>query len=254
MKNHFFIPYSGNKREEVEHIYNSIKDRLNEIEYIIEPFCGSSAFSYYLSTLHPKKFKYILNDNNNLLIELYNISKDEIKYNKLINDMNMLFKNIKTKSDYDKIVKQNNLEGYLLGNKLYAIRPYLYPINKIDGFKGFDYMKTVHILDFIRNENITFTSKNALEIYDMYKTNNKALIFLDPPYLGCDNSFYKSPSSEIYEYLFNNDIEKEKAYICLCLGNIWIIRLLFKNKKFITYEKKYQTTKKKIEHIIILNK
>ncbi len=148
MKNHFFIPYSGNKREEVIHIYNSIKDNLIDIEYIIEPFCGSSAFSYYLSTLYPKRFKYILNDNNDYLIELYNISKDEIKFNTLINELNELVKTIKTKSDYDKIVKQDNLNAFIIGNKIYAIRPYLYPIKKIEGFKGFDYLKTCPIIGY----------------------------------------------------------------------------------------------------------
>jgi site-specific DNA-adenine methylase len=44
MKNHFFYPYFGNKREEVEHIYN-LSD-LNNIDTIVEPFCGSCAVSY----------------------------------------------------------------------------------------------------------------------------------------------------------------------------------------------------------------
>ena len=69
MKNHFIIPYFGNKRMEVENLYNVIKDKLDEVDIIIEPFCGSSAMSYYISTQHPKKIKYILNDNNKKLIE-----------------------------------------------------------------------------------------------------------------------------------------------------------------------------------------
>jgi site-specific DNA-adenine methylase len=48
---------------------------------IVEPFCGTS-MSYYIHTLHPLEFKYILNDNNQHLIELYNIlkTKDSRKY------------------------------------------------------------------------------------------------------------------------------------------------------------------------------
>ena len=67
MKNHFIISYAGNKRQESNYIYEYIKDKLNDIEYIIEPFCGSSALSYYLSTLYPHRFKYILNDNNGII-------------------------------------------------------------------------------------------------------------------------------------------------------------------------------------------
>jgi hypothetical protein len=37
MKNHFFYSYVGNKREEVEHIYNLLD--LNNINTIVEPFC-----------------------------------------------------------------------------------------------------------------------------------------------------------------------------------------------------------------------
>ena len=55
-KNHFFMGYAGNKRNEVGTIYDSIKDKLTDIEYIVEPFCGTSAFSYYMSLKHPKKF------------------------------------------------------------------------------------------------------------------------------------------------------------------------------------------------------
>ena len=63
-KNHFFIPYFGNKRKETPLIYEKTKHELNDITTIIEPFCGSCAFSYYISLQHPKKYKYILNDNN----------------------------------------------------------------------------------------------------------------------------------------------------------------------------------------------
>jgi len=59
-KNHFFIPYAGNKRSEVERIYESIKDKLDDIEYVVEPFCGTSAFSFYMSLKHPKSLNIFL--------------------------------------------------------------------------------------------------------------------------------------------------------------------------------------------------
>ena len=68
-QNHFIFGYAGNKRGEVEVIQNYLEQNYNfeKIKTIVEPFCGTSAYSYYLSTLYPKKFKYILNDNNKLL-------------------------------------------------------------------------------------------------------------------------------------------------------------------------------------------
>ncbi len=65
-KNHLFYQYSGNKRTEVERIVNFTD--LTNIDIIIEPFCGSYALSFYISTLHPNRFKYILNDNDTHLI------------------------------------------------------------------------------------------------------------------------------------------------------------------------------------------
>ena len=76
-KNHFCIGYKGNKREEIKEIIKDID--FTNIKYIVEPFCGTSALSYHLSLLYPNKFKYILNDNNNNLIKLYNIMKDPKK-------------------------------------------------------------------------------------------------------------------------------------------------------------------------------
>jgi len=44
MKNHFIFSYSGNKRDEVKGIYDLLD--LKNVETIIEPCCGTSAFSY----------------------------------------------------------------------------------------------------------------------------------------------------------------------------------------------------------------
>jgi len=266
-RNHFFIPYYGNKRQEVENIYNSIKDRLTNIKNIVEPFCGSSALSYYISTLHPKKYKYFLNDNNKMLIELYNILKDDKKtenfykslLTKISNTTNSLLEdgNIPlTKEQYKILIKdqETDIYAYLIANKIYSIRPGLFPQEKNITVKSLESFINAPIIDFLRTEDITFTNIDALELYNQHKTNPKSFIFLDPPYLASNNDWYKSPDTNIYEYLYDNDIMKEKAFICLCLENNWIIKLLFKDKPSTTYDKKYETTKKTTTHIIILNK
>ena len=83
MKNHFFFGYAGNKRQEVDNIYNYLKT-LTNITHIIEPFCGTGALSYFISINEPKKYKYILNDNNKKLIDFYNIAKDQEALENLI--------------------------------------------------------------------------------------------------------------------------------------------------------------------------
>ena len=48
MKNHFFFPYCGNKRQEVERLYKTVENKIDDIDILIEPYCGSCAFSYYV--------------------------------------------------------------------------------------------------------------------------------------------------------------------------------------------------------------
>lgn len=259
MKNHFFTAYSGNKREEVKKIYNNIDD-INKYHTIIEPFCGTSAFSYYVWTLNKdKNIKYILNDNNIKLIELYKLCKNEEKWTKLNEDLKDLYNSIDTKEKYDKIAKEQlsvknknskyNIVEYLFINKCYTIRPGMYYQNKKININLLQYP----IIEFLRTANIEIICDDALNVYKTYKDDDKALIFLDPPYLNSHNEFYYEKNINIYEYLHNNNINKENSKIILCLEKNWIIELLFKDNKFIEYDKLYQMNKKKTKHIIIIN-
>ena len=256
MKNHFIIPYAGNKRQEVETIYKNMN--LNNITTIIEPFCGSCAVSYYISTQQPNKFKYILNDLDKYLIELINIMKYENKYLEFITKtINLCFEDGKfiSKEKYNIIVKQDNLIAYFIARKFYTIRCGLYPINKFNQGPEFYIKKLLEIpfLKFIRNENITITNIDGIETYNKYKDDTQNLIFLDPPYMLSCNDMYNHKGINIYEYLYKNPISKEKAKIYLCLENLWIIKLLFQNYKFIEYDKRYEMSNKKTTHLLIEN-
>ena len=254
MKNHFFYPYFGNKRQEVEKIYNEIEN-IDSYTHIIEPYCGSCALSFYIWMNDKDKNKtYILNDNDEKLIELFTISKDKTKFDKLCDDLDALHLTITNKDEYQKVVSKSDLVSWIYIRKVCSFRIGLYPTNKkfnVDCFKNF---RNAPIIDFFRNANIIISNKDGMEVYNEYKANPKALLFLDPPYLICDNNWYSKTNINIYEYLSENDISKEKALILLCLENIWIIKLLFKGKKHILYDKKYETTKKKTEHILVMNK
>jgi hypothetical protein len=255
MKNHFFIPYSGNKREEVDKIYYLMKDNIKNDTIIIEPFCGTSALSFYIYGKEKEKnLKYVLNDNDKYLIELYNLCRDEEKFKKFHDDLIKLHEKITDKIEYSKVCKKMNddLLSYIYCRKVYNYRPGLYPLNKtLD--KDFKTFLNAPIIDFIRNADITFHNIEGIECYNKYKDNKKAIIFLDPPYLSSYNSFYLNPDCNVYEYLCNNNINKEKAKIFLCLENTWIIRHLFKKNKKVVYDKIYNMMKRKTEHTIIIN-
>lgn len=250
IKNHFFFGYAGNKRNEVENIVNKIS--LNNITHIVEPFCGSCCLSWYISTLHPKKFTYILNDNNGYLIQLLKIARDKEKFKKLIKQLNNIVLNI-DKEKYDKICKLPLLSSWIIKHKIYAIRPGLFPLNYSP--KTFDYLEDCPIVNFLRTEKIYIKCIDGISLLEKVNKYKKCLIFMDPPYLSSCNDLYYNSNTNIYKYIFDNPIDNYKAKIYLCLENIWIIKLLFHNQGKILdeYNKTYEMSKKKTTHIIISN-
>lgn len=260
MKNHFIFGYFGNKRMEVKEIYSQLD--LTDVKYIIEPFCGSSAMSYYISTLHPGKYKYVLNDNDKHLMSLYKIMKDEEKYKTFINDANELIQKIKDepthekqKIKYNEIVKQDNIISYFIKCKIYNIRPGVFPSanRKINL-----YLTQSPILNFLRTEQIEFYNMDAIEIINKYDKIKNSLFLIDPPYMFTCNAFYYGDSSlknfNIYEYISDGNI-KSKFY--LIVEYIWLIRYVYTKDRFNLhiYDKIYNgAKKKKTQHVIVSNK
>jgi hypothetical protein len=252
MKNHFYIGYEGNKREEVEIIYENLN--FDGITTIIEPFCGSCAMSYYIS-LNKKGLKYIFNDNNQFLKEMYEMMIDD---NKIEEFENLYYKTIKyinkDKEKYNEIVKKNNLIGWFIGQRIYSRVAKLFPLLRLELFDRKLNLKEVPIYNFFKNNDIEFYTKDWLEIYDQYRNNKECLILFDPPYLSTKNDFYECHTTNIYEYVLNNDMRKENARICFILERIWIIDLLFKKYSIFEYDKRYSGHKKKLaKHLIIKN-
>lgn len=252
-KNHFYISYFGNKRTEVKIIYDHLN--FDNITTIIEPFCGTCAISYYISTLHPKKYRYILNDNNTYLKDIYDIIKNN-KCDEFETTINNMINNINNKTEYTEIIKPKNIYCWFIKNYIYSIRPGLFPldfnINKKKQIKFSDHL----IYNFFINEDIIFTTENGLDCYLKYKDDIQNMIIFDPPYLNTCNDFYKESKVNVYEYFFNNNIKNEKAKIYLILENSWVIKLLFNKEKYNTeeYGKNYTSpSKKKTTHIIINN-
>ena len=113
MKNHFITPYFGNKREEVVKIYSMID--MDKYDTIVEPFCGSSAISYYIWTKNKdRNIKYILNDNNKNLIELYKICMDEEKTIQFQNEVNELRVRTDSKEKYLEVKKKIRKRSFII--------------------------------------------------------------------------------------------------------------------------------------------
>ena len=260
MKNHFIFSWAGNKRNEVEQIFELLN--FDGIDTIIEPYMGTSAISYFISTKYPKKFKYILNDNDKHLVELYKIMTSKEKSNKLNETMNATvkkFNSMKTdeerKKYYKEIFETNDVNSYVFTHKWHTIRHGICPlIERTKELKPFD-IREYSIFNFMNSEQVSVTSDDAVGVIEKYKDNEKCLIIIDPPYIQTYNGFYNDASLNVYEWLYHNNINKWKSTPILILENIWINKLLFQENTISEpYGKTYQGSKKKTEHIIITKK
>lgn len=268
MKNHFFTGYCGNKRKEVEYIYEQIN--FKNIDTIVEPFCGSCALSYYIWTQNrTKDYKYILNDLDNELIELLQGVKDG-RYEEINEEVNKMrleilkYKDdmVKAKEIYLTYVKQKNIYSYLFKNRYCSMRPGLFPLRDFNRYfndKTFN-ISLYPIFEFLTTANIEIYNINGNEIIEKYNNAN-SFIFLDPPYIASCNQFYTNDSNDntgnIYEFLYHYKLKNFKSKILICHENNWLFKILFKDylKNEKEYEKKYQTCSKKrtTKHICVKN-
>lgn len=255
--NHFFFRYQGNKRQEAKNFIDKIEN-LESINNIYELFCGTSAISFNIWLQFKDKFNYYLNDNNNMIINIYNTFKNE-SLEEIEEKINNIKKRIKTKEDWVKIFKDNNNEdtylnifflkyskfgviGYYDNSLFYTKKDY--SLNKLQ----------LKFLEFIKSPNVYISHGDWFELFDINKDDKKALFILDPPYMQCCNDFYINKSINIYEYFYKNKIQNYKSNIYFILEDIWIIRLLFENNNIIDYyDKRYEISRKKTKHLIIKN-
>lgn len=260
MRNHYFIPYFGNKRNEIKDILPYIK--IDNIATVLEPFAGSAAMSYYISTQYPNKFKYILNDNNKTNYDLFIVSRDAERtqefndnMNKLIDEFNTYTDDVSRKAFYITI-DIKTLEGEVFKLKYFSIRQGLYPaINKINKIKPYK-LQDFPIYDFYNNEDVIYENMDGVEFINKYNDGDDKVFLLDPPYLMSCNDFYKNSDCNIYEWILNNEsllLDSKNKFI-LTLENVWIVKLLLKRFNILyEYDKVYQARKKKTTHIIYEN-
>jgi hypothetical protein len=250
----------GNKRKEIKDILPFIN--LDDITTILEPFAGSAAMSYYISTVYPNKFKYILNDNDKINYELFNISRDpertqdfNNKINKIIDEFGTYTDDANRKIFYSNI-DTTTVEGYIFTFKYYGFRAGMYPMfsrfNKVKTYKLQDYP----VYDFYNNEDVIYENMDGVDFINKYNEDGKKLFLLDPPYLASCNDFYNNKDINVYEWIMDNDdlLLNSKNKIVFVLENIWIIRMLLKRfKVMFEYDKKYELSKKKTTHIVYSN-
>lgn len=260
IKKYFYFPYIGGKSKEIRYITDLID--IKKYTTIIEPFCGSSAFSYYYYNIN-NKLKFHINDINEELINfLLDIRKKTFRpYIEFINNNYEHGKT--TKEQYNKISKGTDLYAYIFRNKIYGNRPNLFPNIKRKMRKP-NYEDYEDLDNFYMNKNVKITNKDYKEVLEKYKNDVKALIFLDPPYYVSYNQKYYD-NGKGFGGNVNNKIEYEdstreykfirealknyKCKIIFIINETEIMREYFKDYYLKSYDLTYQMTKKKSKQI-----
>lgn len=229
--------------------------KFNNINNIIEPFCGSSCMSFHIWQEYGNKYNYYLNDNDNKLISIYELFKTETteKISKELLNINKQINNKDEWNNYFKLGPENEYKELYFRKYSALGRKGFYPLNK----KIKEYKPSVLqqlFIDFIKSPNVFISCEDWFIKFNQYKDDEKSILLFDPPYINSNNDFYVNKTLNVYEYFFNNKIETFKSHIYLILEDIWVIKLLFEKNKIInSYDKKYELSKKKTTHIIIYN-
>lgn len=252
--NHFVYSYHGNKRQEYKHFAEVAN--YTGIENIIEPFCGTSAISFNIWLEHGDKFKYYLNDNDEMLMKVYKLIKDETAET-IIDTVNNIT------DDFDTIYRRPFHSAYehIYLCKFSSFRPGLLHTNYKNNNKKLR-LNTLkrRFIEFIKKPYVFISQDNWSSIFDRFSQDSTALIMLDPPYLCSCNQNYKKDITEVaissdggvYDYLTRNPINTFNSRIYMMLESVKIIEEIFGAFVLKRYDKLYTCNKGRIvSHIII---
>ena len=255
MNSQFILNYTGSKFKETKELDNVNFDKYDTI---IECFGGSYGFSRYLYKMRNyKNKKYIIYDNNKELIDFYLYIQDLIKNNKLEDflikyhkELDYLLENYRYREN-SKLLK-SNVKNYILEIKDKYLR-FIIKQNCIRGSRMDISSKNKLDKDFLDMfNNITFIYSDIINIDFTIYDKDKTLIYLDPPYLFEDNSFYKNVDNMkiFYETIIN--LFKTNKTIFIHSYN-YLLDYVFKNYNYMIYEKKYRMSNKISNHIVYYN-
>ena len=255
MTNKFFFMYFGNKYgAEANQIYQYIGDNINETKTLVEPFCGACGLSLFF---HIKKgvknMNYELNDiDSNLINFLRKVKEGELPdYIDYCNNMGeQYYNNKKLWSDFARR-KNKNLKEYYVYKKL--CRGHL--LDNYDNTRSHDkytpisYEKIKIHEEFFKSDNVILSNENYDVIFEKYRDDPSAMLFLDPPNIITSN---ETDNTKMYVDILKL-LKDCKCKVIMLAPKCAIIELLYKDNIKLVYEKMYQMSKKKIQYMIIAN-
>ena len=248
----------GNKRNELKLLLPIIEPHLDEDSIFVEPFCGSSivSFNIYIKQICKKQhIKTHINDIDEFRIKFYNNMNKEKERQKLYKlEQEILNKGEKF---YYSIVREGDDEylKYIISRRIHSFRNGLFPTTK----KIILHEISPNWKSFFKDSIIT--NKDYKVIFEKYKDNEKAFLYLDPPYMDSYNAGYNSFQGATHDKEFNI-IDNTKMYIdfinilkdCKCkvlfsINDCALTRYLYKDYIKDTYNHIYQTVHLNIKEL-----
>jgi site-specific DNA-adenine methylase len=252
----FFFSYVGGKSRDLKHITPFIN--LSNIETVVEPFCGSCAFSTHNIK---NNIKYVMNDNDKELIKFLNCVKNGgfseccQYYN---NTFNLCIEEMKPSTYFRELVKN---KGRTVGEYFLLKR-----IGKNMGMCNLRARKVeeeeyAHLVNFFKNAEVT--NNDYIQVFDKYINDEKAFLFLDPPYLDSCNVFYRNFNEKSKnKIIFDNTkmyidilhlLRYAKCKVLLIINGNALTKYIYSGFIRGEYTKCYDLTKKITTHLIVCN-
>jgi site-specific DNA-adenine methylase len=247
---HFYFSYFGNKRSEIKHLSFDYK----AFDTIVEPFCGSCAFSFHLfNELGLKDKRYIMADNDKMLIDFLNDVKlhGSKKYFDFVNA-------ILVKPDFDKEMhnslvanKDKDLLHRFNFRKAYNFQLGLFPSRNVN--KPFIRTKQHQLFDEFA-KHCEFVHQDFEQTMSGYADKPECLIFLDPPYLNsCNLTYSVHEADNTHYYVRILSFLEGQAKMVMILNSNAMMEFVFGKYIKSSFDKTYKTTHKKVKHLVIAN-
>ena len=247
MKEIDIISRLGKKTTDIKHFDKYLI--ATNIETIVEPFAGSFAVSkYYVKNIFGGSIH--INDLDKTLIYIYKNYKEYIKLrNEIQNDLlDWIINKVCTKDQIIEIKKKKYNE--ILINeyiKNFIIRGIMHKSIISQKYSTIEQ----NILD-----TSTITNDDYRVIFDQYKNDENAFLFLDPPYIFSDNSSYTGMDNDDNTdmlYIIKIYMDTCKCKVMLIINDLKIIRYIYGDYVKGQNDKIYQLGKRKSRHLIITN-
>ena len=241
------ISRSGSKENDIKFFKNFLP---TDSKIICEVFGGGySIIKHHYKDI--EKYNFHINDLDKDLFYIYNHAEEMLKsYLELVEIYKNKFEERKERQEFKKFFEEQPMNEHIKNyiRNRYFIRGNMFTYNKKENYDQNELL-------ILKNSKIT--NLDYMKVFEMYKDDDEAFLFLDPPYLFSNNSLYSPQIDEpdstkiLVDILYF--IKSCKCKVMLIINKLNIIEWMFQEFIESEYCRTYQISKRKQIHLIITN-